>query len=85
VKIALQLVVVVVFASIATWIFATPGDSFARLVFAYPVLPGAVAGLLFSGHGGNPTIALTSAIVINSVIWCVAWLGLRALVRAVRG
>jgi hypothetical protein len=77
VKTALQLVVVILFA---TWIFDVSDAKWsARLLLVYPIFPGAVAGLALSGYGGNDAVALTTALVTNSLIWSAAWLGLRTV------
>jgi hypothetical protein len=56
-KTAIQLALVTLFACSATWIFDISAEnSFARAFLAYPTFPGSVAGLFFSGHGGNHAI-----------------------------
>ena len=78
-----QLVLVVLFACTATWIFDVSGEnSFARLLLVGPIFPGAVAGLYFSGHGGNHAVALKAALITNAVVWCAVWIILRRFHRA---
>jgi hypothetical protein len=82
-KTAIQLALVTLFACSATWIFDISAEnSFARAFLAYPTFPGSVAGLFFSGHGGNHAIAIATTLVINAVVWCAVWIMLRSFHRA---
>jgi hypothetical protein len=84
VKTEVQLAVVALSACVATWAFTVSDVDWLRLLLVYPISPGAIAGLLLSGHGGNQAVELITALVTNSVVWCSVWLGLRAFFRTPR-
>jgi hypothetical protein len=72
---------VVVMATVAfDW---TSPNSLVRIWFL-PLLPGFVAGLLFSGHGGDTVVGYTTAILVNSALYVSVWLFVRAIRKGIR-
>ena len=48
-------------------------DSLVRLVLVLPLSPGFVAGLFFSGHGGNEPVAIISCWIVNTGLYWAVW------------
>jgi hypothetical protein len=48
-------------------------DSVLQSIVLYPLFPGLIAGLFFSGHGGNTPVAIVSCWVVDSAIYWVLW------------
>jgi hypothetical protein len=51
----------------------SPQGSMSQSIFLCPLLPGAAAGLLFSGHGGNMAVAYFSCWLVNTSIYWGLW------------
>ena len=51
----------------------SPQGSMMRSILVFPLLPGAVAGLLFSGHGGNMAVGYFSCWVVETGFYWALW------------
>lgn len=49
-------------------------DSLLQSIVLYPLSPGLVAGLFFSGHGGNAPVAIVTCWIVDSAIYWALWL-----------
>jgi hypothetical protein len=70
---SLIMVTLLVIAATAAF-YVTYGNSVLRWVFLVPLLPGAITGLLLSGHGGNTSIAFIVSLTVNTGIYWLTWL-----------
>jgi len=48
-------------------------DSLVRLVLIVPLFPGLIAGLFFSGHGGNVPVGIVSCWIVNTGLYWGIW------------
>jgi hypothetical protein len=51
----------------------SPQDSMIRSLLILPLFPGLAAGLLFSGHGGNPAVAYFSCWIVDTGLYLSLW------------
>jgi hypothetical protein len=72
----------VVAIAIGVFEWAGRGSLFQSIVF-YPLFPGLVAGLFFSGHGGNAPVAICSCWIVDSAIYWLLWLIVSSMMRKI--
>jgi hypothetical protein len=71
-----------VFVAAASAVFEWAGqDSVWRGIVVYPLMPGFVAGLFFSGHGGNAPIAALFFFTVNIGFYWFLWLVVSGAIR----
>jgi hypothetical protein len=71
-KSAFIIIGILVAAAMAVLLLTAP-FSLAGSVLIFPLLPGMVAGLQFSGHGGNMPIAIFSCWIVDTSLYCGLW------------
>ena len=57
--------------------------SLLQSIVLYPLFPGLVAGLFFSGHGGNAPVAIFSCWIVDSAIYWLLWLIVSPMMRRI--
>jgi hypothetical protein len=71
---------ILVAAGIAAFQLSAPFSG-VRSVLIFPLLPGMVAGLFFSGHGGNTPVAFFSGWIVDTGLYWGLWTMLSSVIR----
>jgi hypothetical protein len=63
---------IVVAAGMMTY-WVAPAYSLVQSIFLYPLFPGLLAGLFFSGQGGNAPVAAISCWIVDTSLYWIIW------------